>query len=139
MTFTAGKPKGKALEPLFTMTGQQTVGEATRDNFLVEEYFSQWRRNLMEPNVQPMKKIKLRKQQPPMAENVFSDWLGNLKEPTSFRMRKDTNKRAKPLKAGTKRRSVIDDLESLIDQEDLALEMATVKPNRKKSKGKAKK
>ena len=74
-------------------------------------------------------------QQPPMPENVFSDWLSNLKEPTSFWMRKDINKRGKPLRADTKRRNVIDDLESLIDQGDLT----TIKPNRKKSKGKPKK
>ena len=103
------------------------------DNFEAEEYFSQWRRNLIAPCVQPAKPKKVRKQQLPMPENVFSDWLGIFKEPASFWMRKEV--RRKPLK----RQSVLDDLDSLIDKEDKVMEMATAKPNRKKFKGKAKK
>ena len=115
------------------------MGSETRkpDDFEAEEYFSQWRRNFIAPDVKPSKTKKVRKQQPPMPENVFSDWLGNFKEPASFWTRKNVG-RNKPLKA-VKRQSVLDDLDSLIDKEDQVMEMATAKPNKKKFKGKAKK
>ena len=133
-----GNPKrAKIVEPLLEATEEHSLGETAKpDDFEPEEYFSQWRRNFIAPNVQPAKAKKVRKQQPPMPENVFSDWLGNFKEPTSFWMRKDV--RRKPLKA-VKRQSVLDDLDSIIDKEDQVMEMATAKPNRKKFKGKAKK